>query len=199
MNYLKIYNQLIEKRKINPPTEYFEEHHIKPKSLFPELSKDKNNLVKLTYREHYLAHHLLYRHYKSIGDKEKAYKMICAWKYMCINKDGLHISINEFEKVKKIFNEEIKIKYKGSGNPFYGRHLSEEHKKKMSKSLKGRNAWNKGLKISEEYRNKLSQTHIGQISAIKGKICVNNGIIMKYVNQNEIPNGFIKGRLKKYK
>ena len=33
MNYKKVYDSLIEKRLLNQPTEYFERHHIIPKSL----------------------------------------------------------------------------------------------------------------------------------------------------------------------
>lgn len=40
-----------------------------------------------------------------------------------------------------------------------GKHLSEEHKKKIADSTKGRKPWNTGLKMSEEYRKKLSDSH----------------------------------------
>ena len=36
--------------------------------------------------------------------------------------------------------------------------LSEEQKEKMSKSLKGRKAWNKGMHLSEETKKKISET-----------------------------------------
>jgi hypothetical protein len=59
MNYQKIYNDLIEKRKKQPYTKgYSEKHHIIPKSLGG--SDDKDNLVLLTAKEHYIAHALLY-------------------------------------------------------------------------------------------------------------------------------------------
>ena len=59
MNYLKIYNDLIEKAKIEnvKNNEYYEIHHIKPRSL--NGSDDDKNLVKLTFRQHYVAHELL--------------------------------------------------------------------------------------------------------------------------------------------
>lgn len=43
--------------------EYFETHHIVPKSLGG--TDDKNNLVNLTAREHYIAHLLLVKIAKS--------------------------------------------------------------------------------------------------------------------------------------
>lgn len=52
MNYTKIYNLIIEKRKVVIPTGYVEEHHIIPRSLGG--SDDKSNLVKLTAKEHFI-------------------------------------------------------------------------------------------------------------------------------------------------
>ncbi|CAH9012396.1 putative homing endonuclease [Vibrio phage 277E43-1] len=65
MNYEKIYNQLCAIRKLLPLIKEvgYELHHIKPKSLGG--SDDNSNLVKLTYREHLLAHKLLTKFNKS--------------------------------------------------------------------------------------------------------------------------------------
>lgn len=43
-----------------------------------------------------------------------------------------------------------------------GKHLSEEHKKKLSELRKGTTPWNTGVKMSEEYREKLSQLRKGR-------------------------------------
>ena len=194
MNYLKVYNALIEKRKSVPPKEDFERHHIKPKSLFPELAKDKNNLVKLTYREHYLAHHLLYRYFKSIGDKNASLKMACAWMRMCKNKDGLRVSINDFEKAKKYCKQEKrqvkiseetrkKLSIAGKGRHHTiesiqkiidkqkGRKFTEEHKNKISTSLKGKTPWMKGRHHTIESIQKNSLAHLGKESWNKNIPC----------------------------
>ena len=34
-------------------------HHIKPRSIFPELNLIPENMVKLSNKEHYIAHYLL--------------------------------------------------------------------------------------------------------------------------------------------
>lgn len=39
--------------------EYYEIHHIFPKSIYPEYVYNKHNLIKLTYKEHFIAHKLL--------------------------------------------------------------------------------------------------------------------------------------------
>ena len=38
---------------------YKEKHHILPKSLFPDFKKNKDNIIELTLREHYLVHWML--------------------------------------------------------------------------------------------------------------------------------------------
>lgn len=65
MDYLKIYNALIDKRKIDPlqkgVTGYCELHHVVPRSFGGDDFGD--NLVNLTAREHYIAHCLLWKIY----------------------------------------------------------------------------------------------------------------------------------------
>lgn len=70
MNYQKVYNSLIQKRRENPPPsgEYCEAHHIIPKSLGGNNSK--SNLVRLTAREHLIAHALLLKSYMASNDVE---------------------------------------------------------------------------------------------------------------------------------
>lgn len=57
MNYLNHYTLLIERAKVRTLTHHKEAHHIFPKCLGG--TDDPNNLVNLTYREHYIAHLLL--------------------------------------------------------------------------------------------------------------------------------------------
>ena len=71
MNYRHIYCKIISyaksqeklglRRKGNG--EYYERHHILPRSLFPLWEKDERNLVLLTAREHFFCHQLLYKIY----------------------------------------------------------------------------------------------------------------------------------------
>lgn len=57
MDYQRIYDALIANRQQNIPLGYTEKHHIQMWSLGG--SDDEANLVKLTAREHYIAHLLL--------------------------------------------------------------------------------------------------------------------------------------------
>ena len=57
MNYQKIYNQIIERAKNRQLEGYKEKHHVIPKCIGG--LNDKENLVELTAREHFLCHRLL--------------------------------------------------------------------------------------------------------------------------------------------
>lgn len=61
MNYFKIYDALISRAKSSRELSLYEIHHIIPKCLGG--TNDHNNLVKLSPREHYIAHMLLVKMY----------------------------------------------------------------------------------------------------------------------------------------
>lgn len=65
MDYKKLYEDFIESRKtrILEDNTYTETHHIVPKCLGG--TNEFSNLVRLTYREHYIAHLILTRIYKT--------------------------------------------------------------------------------------------------------------------------------------
>ena len=69
------------------------------------------------------------------------------------------------EETKRKISESLK----GKISPRKGVNLSEETKIKLSEAHKGKAVWNKGMKMSDEYRKKLSETHKGQIAWNKGK------------------------------
>jgi len=67
--YTKYYYSIVEQAKARtlPPETYIEKHHIIPKSLGGDNSKD--NMAKLTAREHFICHWLLI---KMTSSKDKA-------------------------------------------------------------------------------------------------------------------------------
>lgn len=68
MNYEKLYFAFIEKYKnqVFDENEYTEVHHIIPRHAGGDDSKE--NLIRLTYKQHCFAHHLLWKIYKRTGD-----------------------------------------------------------------------------------------------------------------------------------
>lgn len=82
MNYKKIYYKIIEKAKTENENGkrslgYFEKHHIQPKSLGG--TNEKENLVKLTAREHFICHWLLVKMYEK-GTIERNKMLYALWR-----------------------------------------------------------------------------------------------------------------------
>lgn len=86
MNYEMQYFRLIEKAKLPRVfTEITEKHHILPSSLGG--GDEIENIVRLTAREHYLAHLLLSKIYIRRGEKANASKMATAIMWMSNRKN----------------------------------------------------------------------------------------------------------------
>lgn len=156
MNYLKVYCNLIRKAENRiPPEDYTEKHHVFPKSVFG----NNNKIVVLTSKEHYIAHALLEKVFiKRYGLKDKkTIKMTYAFWFMNNKKNHYYNSrLYECVKIRQV-------------NSRVGYRHSEESKRKMSESLKGRVSANKGKPMSLEQKLKLSEVHKGKVSPKKGK------------------------------
>lgn len=140
MNYKKIYDNLIRSRKASPPTGYFERHHIIPKCIGG--SDEDTNLVNLTPEEHFIAHKLLAKMFPG------NYKLVKA--VICMGMSS-RTHQRQFSKSYGWERRQMSILQSGEGNPFYGKHHTEEHIKYMSSFMKGREiTW--GDKISKTKR-----------------------------------------------
>lgn len=62
---------------------------------------------------------------------------------------------------RKLSNE-ARQKFSGSGNPFYGKHHTEEQKRKLSEAMKGENNPLYGKHLTEEHKSKLSEAMKGR-------------------------------------
>ena len=218
MDYQKIYNQLIQKRLTDSLSKkdcYCETHHIIP--LSEGGSDTKDNKVNLSAREHYIAHLLLAKIYDD-------FKMYSAITYM---QTGRHKDRNFkynnrlFGKMREEFgkksSERMKGRFVGEKSPMYGKHLSEETKRKLSEAKRGQQSWMKGkhhtaeakakisavrkgkkLKpLSDEHKKAISEGNKGRKCANKGKRWVNDSIKNSYILiGEELPPGFVWGRIK---
>ena len=75
MDYLKTYYNLVKSRQKLVRDCYLEKHHIIPRSIYGKgymndshlkSVEDKSNIVKLTGREHFIAHWLLHRQFPGV-------------------------------------------------------------------------------------------------------------------------------------
>ena len=90
---------------------------------------------------------------------------------------------------------------KGENSPNYGKpswnkgkKMSEEYKKKISESKKGEKNPNYGKHFSEEHKKKLSEANKGKNIWTKGTRWYNNG--KENIRAKECPEGFVPGRLR---
>lgn len=129
MDYQRHYDRLVETRRNRHLSDgtYYERHHIVPKSMGG--SHDETNIVILTFREHFLAHWLLYKIFP------KDYRVICAFWSMCNFKNRgqskFRTSSRSYAEARTAFRNSKSEKM--AGNKFcLGYKHSEVTKKKMS-------------------------------------------------------------------
>lgn len=128
---------------------YTENHHIIPQSLGG--TNETCNLVKLTLKEHLLAHKLLT---KFLSGVEKA-KMVHAHFRMVTGRQGQMVKMTDQQKtiIMREYSEARRIMR-------MGKKQSEETKLKMSKASKGR-------PVSENARKLISAANRGRLVGIK--------------------------------
>lgn len=174
--YTRIYFLIIERAKSRTLHSYTESHHIIPKSLGGEDSK--NNLVNLTSKEHFIVHRLLTK----MTEGEAKRKMCYAMKIMTTNRHakryiptsrtfqyvreqarqaqlGVPLSVDRKNKIREarklqITTEETRIKMSIAR---LGKKHSSETIEKMKQSSK--------LKppMSEETRKKIKEARKKQV------------------------------------
>lgn len=180
MNYRHIYMIIITKAKEEMRLglrkkengNYYEKHHILPKSLFPLWTKRKSNLVLLTAREHFFCHQLLTKIFPS---RQMNFAL---WSFLTKNdkkQNGLKLSSKDFEVLRSLDKSKsqetkdkiskankgkkrseacvIKMKEYQKSHP-----LSNEMRQKIGEA--SRNA-NLGKTVSDETRQKMSNAKKG--------------------------------------
>lgn len=135
MNYQKIYDALVEKAKPrgldkSKYEDYFEIHHIVPRSLGG--SNKKDNLVMFTAREHFVAHMLLWRaNPNDISLMRAAHMMSTRWVSGMRGGSQKAIHSKTYAKLRQEYAEAVSVQCSGEGNPFFGKVHSEKTREKM--------------------------------------------------------------------
>lgn len=145
MNYQKIYNQIIERAKTLQLEGYVEKHHIIPKCLGG--TDDKENIVQLTAREHFLCHKLLVEIYPNESKLKHALFLMSIGKQKTKDKH-YKISSREYERLKLEYSLFLT-----------GKKQSNKTKLKKSKAMKL--VWdNKTEEEIKQYSKKVWETRI---------------------------------------
>lgn len=115
MNYKKLYNNIIAKYKCEDKPEGYDTHHIIPRSLGG--TDEKDNLVNVPTRVHYLLHWLL-------AKDTKAKPMIDAFHLMST---GKRYNSKGYALARKLKSESMRV-----NNPMY----TIENRKKQGEKMK---------------------------------------------------------------
>lgn len=158
MNYKKIYNQLIDKRRletIDKNSDDYETHHIIPRCLGG--TNDDNNLIRLTTREHVFAHIILTKIYPKNKSLLFAASMM-TYEHHYNSRVAAQLRLKAAEAKKGKNNPRY-----GKPSPFKGKHHSEESRRKLSEAHKGnKSCLGKHKHHSEETRRKISEAKKGR-------------------------------------
>jgi hypothetical protein len=190
MDYKKHYELLINSRKerIIIDGEYYEKHHIVPKSMGG--GDDPNNLIYLTAREHFIAHWLLWRIYRNEKMAFAFYAMTYMGKNQTIKSSriyeesklarrefiiknnkkyhkGKKLSQEHIERIRNVFKNMIRTEEhcRNISKSLKNKTKTKEHKENISKSLLGKYKWSEEKKIN--HSNKV----IGDKNGRSKKVC----------------------------
>lgn len=169
MDYTKLYNSIISNRQINPLNkvkgQYSEVHHIVPRCLGG--SDNKSNLIRLTAREHFIAHRILSKWYPD--NLELALAVLLMMEKKGKRGRKFKVSSKEYERLKKLASQATSDRFRklwkdpvfrgmmsGENASFYGKKHSDKTKQFLSECKRGENNPNFGKTFSDEYKQKLS-------------------------------------------
>ena len=146
--YSKLYYKITSNAKQRFTEGYTELHHIIPQSMGG--SNDKENLVELTAREHFICHWLLV---KMTEGKDRS-KMLYAL-------NGMKAENRYQQRYHTKITARVYEKYR------------IEHAKNHSETMKGKPAWNKGRKLEgielEEHRERTRNRKIDPVKQAIGQ------------------------------
>ena len=160
MDYGRIYGALIEKANNREILGYHEKHHIIPKCIGGTNNKD--NIVKLTAREHYIAHQLLVKLYPSNKN------LIYAVRAMTISNAGQVRNNKEYSW--------LRIKHAKAMSELHANKIVTivtKNKMSIKAKARGNNGWDK-KKHTKESRIKMSDSARARGSNCTGRVYLDN-------------------------
>lgn len=135
-------------------------HHKFPKSFskkdVTEIDNDEDNLVSLSLADHFRVHYYLWK------CALKGYRSMMAKAFVFMRKKAVVYATDEtIEQIAKDYENAMKEAAEQHSKAMKGRKFSEEHKKKISESLKGKKNPLYGKHPSEEAKKKMSEAKKG--------------------------------------
>lgn len=188
-----------------PDDNIYEKHHIIPRCFggfgdyksnrFKKENTKNSNCIYLNPMDHYTGHKLIFE------DMPNNSKAAFGWWNMCHVRSGdksyreiIEVDADEYNELRRRYLKNCS----GENASFYGKHLSEDQRKKLSESRKGcsnklltaivKDKWAKYT--PEERKEIMNQRGMN----VKGRHFYNNGV--NEILAFECPDGYVLGRLK---
>lgn len=145
----------------------YHNHHIIPSSLGG--SEDRANKVLLTYREHFVCHLLLLKMTVGVNRSKMAFALH--------RFGGKNLTSKTFALASSLISQALS----GEGNPFFGKHLSPEHRAKITGENHGmfgkycKDLWverfgtEEAEKLDKQMKQKRSKSLMGEGNGMFGK------------------------------
>lgn len=167
--YTKWYNSIIFNAKQRSlQNVYSETHHIIPISLGG--NNDKSNLVSLTAKEHFICHLLLVKMVDDTRHKTSMQYACFRMSHVSVNtKNRYKINANSYAIIKKNLAHAASTTHSGRIHSDISRQLRSAALKGRISPTKGLVAWNRGIKMSDDAKQKAS-------TKLKGRTPWNKGI-----------------------
>lgn len=163
------YDQIMARARGRELDGYSEKHHVVPQALGG--TDAESNIVRLTYREHFLAHWLIAKFTAGVQRKKmlralhmmsrsREGRIICSWQYDVARTANRLAALGNKYALGNVLTEDRRRRISESlrGNKHtFGHKLSPEHKAKISAALKGKPQFKlMGRKLTAEHCAKLS-------------------------------------------
>lgn len=158
MDYIRIYNQLIDKARLRLLEGYIETHHIIPKCIGG--SNEVDNLVRLTAREHFLCHWLLARMHPTNAKLAYAFWAMCNQKNS--RQDRYVPSSRIYQEAKEGAAIATSRRVKGSNNPKQSERMLLNNPNNMPGVKERQRAIKLGKEKSPETIEKMRQVMLGR-------------------------------------
>ncbi len=191
MNFIKIFNT----KKINSHflkryltfiarcavinSSYTEDHHILPKSIFPEYKTSKENIVTLTARQHFVAHLILTKVFTDIDTRAR---MLKAFYRMSCDSSRRKLSSYEYDLAKQansmsmqisnpMKNPDTSIKVSKALQEFYASGAGDYNREQARKRATGKSlSPDARKKLSDYWKNKKRPKTTGHIDNARKSI-----------------------------
>lgn len=191
--YYRKYIELIDYAKSEEYElqEYYEKHHIVPRSFYEKkhmsIDNSDDNLVALNLQDHFMAHWYITKCCVQKMKRSMEYAVVLMSNMVnCkTNREDTAIAkavafaLSKVDKMRIPVSDETRRRISealiGEKHPFYGKHHSEEAKKRISESNIGRvfaeehrkhiSESMTGHKVSEETKKKMSEAQTGKTNA----------------------------------